>query len=100
MADETLAEVRTILERDKKVPQSVVNRLILALLADQTERLTATLVAQKEQDERIAKVEEKSILLWVEKHPRLALFLLSIGIILHAVMQEYGPALAKAMGLP
>ena len=100
MPDETLAEVRAILEHDKKVPQSVVNRLTLALLADQSEKSTVILTAQAEQEKRIQKLEETSIIMWGEAHPKLALFLVSIAVIIGAVFQEYGPALAKAIGLP
>jgi len=98
--NETLTEVRSILEHDKKVPQTVVNRLILALLADNSERLSVIVVAQEEQDARIGKLEGKSIVMWIDAHPKLSVALLTALLVLCAVIPEYGPALAKAIGIP
>ena len=93
---ETLHEIRDILAENRVVdiPQEVVNRLTLSILAETHEKLLCLEVRQN-------KLEEKAIIPWVEKNKPISFLLAALSFIVVVFVPDVvKPWIAKALGLP
>lgn len=88
---ELINELRTLSESGK-IPASARDRLMLAAIA-------TLLEAQKETDKRLKQLEDKSIVMWIERNPALTVFLGSIALVVLSVWEQYGPFVLHAVGV-
>ena len=95
---ETITEIKSLLAEDGAIKTTTALRLSLDLQLQIFER-------QNKQDERIKALEEKvkavedsSIVMWVNRNPKLSFFLVSLYLVV-ASLVDFKEAIAKAIGL-
>ena len=99
MTNETLEEIRKILRENGEISPEIAARITLATLIDLTTKLDNVLSDQVVMAQRIGDLENRNIVLWVEKHPQLTIVLGIALITLIQAWNTWGPALAKTLGL-
>ncbi|HAE59770.1 MAG TPA: hypothetical protein DCG54_09780 [Anaerolineae bacterium] len=101
--DDLAARVQALLENGKSIPPTLRNGLMLSLLIDlhrQNREIVEELKAIKVD---VSHVKSKSILIWVEKHPRMAGFIALAAMTLSNAWFVSGyrkPILAWLLGVP
>ena len=100
-------EISEMLESDveSRLTLQQRDRLLLAAMSDLHKEIVS--MDQRfeklfELDKRVARLEEKSIVLWAEKHPKLALTLLAVFLALLNMwfVSDFRKAILAALGLP
>jgi hypothetical protein len=71
--NELAAEVRAILQGPSRtIPQAHVNRIVLAMLDDIRKKQTEIINAQGEHAKRIKELEDKSVVMFAQRRPAVA----------------------------
>ena len=112
MANETRAEIRTLLEDDSSIPTRVGTRLILSMLTEMDDKIEAFIETQKDAhtklDQRItdleneqSKLKKNDVIEWVRTNPKTSAALFVMAVILINTFDDYIFAIAsKWLGLP
>ena len=98
--------VQGLLDKEENIPDKTALKLTLGLMLEVHTTITdkviprldavdCNLIAQKA---RLELMERKSIVLWVEKHPKLAVFTISFIVITGTVI-DLRVLIAKALGI-
>jgi hypothetical protein len=101
--DDLTERVQAMLENGKSIPPTLRNGLMLSLLIDlhhQNKQIMDQLTLLKTD---VGHVKSRSILIWVEKHPRAAAFLVLAAMTLSNAWFVSGyrkPLLAWVLGVP
>lgn len=104
----TFDEITRML-RDRYTGLELVDRdlLLLGGLRDVFESVEALRAENKQRDDRIAQIEKdldytkrRSIIMLAEKHPKAAVFVAGVILLLASVWQTVAPAILAMLGLP
>jgi len=75
--------VQSLLEKPEAIPLPTALNLTLELLLDLHKSITEKVIPDVEVNKkRLDALERKSIICWMERHPKLTVFLLSLWIVL------------------
>jgi len=97
--------VKDLLSEDRAITQKTAQRLTLEMMLElhkavkfQENSISDTGKKLDIESKRLDALERKSIICWIERHPKLAIFVITLTIILTAVV-DLRVILAKALGI-
>ena len=93
-----IEEVRTLLSEDKAISTKSALKLSLRLQVKMYNQIKEQGGMIKANTDRLDVVERASILMWAQRHPKLAVILISIIVVLSTVL-DLRVVIAKALGI-
>lgn len=82
--------VQSLLEKPEAIPLPTALNLTLELLLELHKTMTEKVAPQVDLNvKRLDALERKSIVCWMERHPKLTLFLLSLWIVLSTTIDSH-----------
>lgn len=95
---ETITEIKALLAEDGAIPTKTALRLSLDLQLQIFSTIDHVIEEQKRLDERLKKQEDSNPVMWVRDNPKLAIFLLTVYLII-ASLVDFREVVAKALGV-
>lgn len=92
----TAKEIKLLLSEKGAIKTSTAQRLTLEIMTQIYEKVEYIDGDMKRLEEKIQKVENASIVLWVQKNPKTSLFLFTLYILYSVDIQQY---ILKALGI-
>lgn len=93
-----IEKVQSLLKEERAIPVKTALNLTLELLVELHGIVTEQGKEIQGHNESIESLKRHSILLWIEKHPKAAVFLISL-IIIMATLIDLRVVIAKALGI-
>jgi len=95
---ELIKEVKELLDQDRAIPVKSALKLSLGMQVVLHDQVAEQGKAVKANTERLKLLETKNIILWIEGHPKVALFVVTIIVILSTVV-DLRVVIAKALNI-
>jgi len=94
----TIKEIKTLLSVGGTIPTKTALRLSLDLQLQIFEKQALQDAKNKEIEDRLGVVEKNSLVMWVQKNPKLSIFIVSVYVVVANVI-SVKEVLAQALGV-
>jgi hypothetical protein len=93
-----VAEVKELLSEDRAISTKSALRMALAMQVELHKVVKAQGVLITANSKRLEKVENSSIIIWAQRHPKLTLFFVTLVVILGTIL-DLRVVIAKALNI-